>query len=284
MGNIEGVTSTGMKITLKDVLFVPKINGQLISVKSIESAGYTLTFKNEKVYASKNGGNRSSNRITVSRNVTFNEKKNSISSPSLITTQNIEDSSESESEQADAPEHTADPIVPPESETRRSTRTRKPVVKFPHPEVYAATNAEETFSYKELCERPTAEQRPWRKAMKEEINSMNENQVWELQHPPPGVKPITSKWIYKKKRDDYNTNERTIPDREESFVLYDLWAQLPSATTEKNGIPSVTSPLSIASCFSSVAVSFIDFKAAISQASYTILAVCILGHRRKVHW
>ncbi|KAG8176398.1 hypothetical protein JTE90_022068 [Oedothorax gibbosus] len=152
---------------------------------------------------------RSSNRITVSRNVTFNEKKNSISSPSLITTQNIEDSSESE--QADAPEHTADPIVPPESETRRSTRTRKPVVKFPHPEVYAATNAEETFSYKELCERPTAEQRPWRKAMKEEINAMNENQVWELQHPPPGVKPITSKWIYKKKRDGV-VFEVIVPD------------------------------------------------------------------------
>lgn len=37
-GDIEGETSKGIKITLKDVQFVPEISGQLISVKSIESA------------------------------------------------------------------------------------------------------------------------------------------------------------------------------------------------------------------------------------------------------
>jgi hypothetical protein len=30
---------------------------------------------------------------------------------------------------------------------------------------------------------------------------MSENQVWNLVDPPDGVRPIESKWIYKKKKD-----------------------------------------------------------------------------------
>ena len=39
------------------------------------------------------------------------------------------------------------------------------------------------------------------KAMKSEIESMYENQVWNLIDPPVGSKPIECKWIYKKKTD-----------------------------------------------------------------------------------
>jgi hypothetical protein len=41
----------------------------------------------------------------------------------------------------------------------------------------------------------------WQKAMKSEIESMYENQVWSLVDPPEGSWPIECKWIYKKKTD-----------------------------------------------------------------------------------
>jgi hypothetical protein len=37
--------------------------------------------------------------------------------------------------------------------------------------------------------------------MRSEIDSISENQVWNLVDPPDGVRPIKSKWIYKKKKD-----------------------------------------------------------------------------------
>jgi hypothetical protein len=37
--------------------------------------------------------------------------------------------------------------------------------------------------------------------MKSEIESMKENQVWNLIDPPDGVRTIECKWIYKKKKD-----------------------------------------------------------------------------------
>jgi len=39
----------------------------------------------------------------------------------------------------------------------------------------------------------------WRKAMEEEIDSIERNQTWELTELPVGKKPITLKWVYKSK-------------------------------------------------------------------------------------
>ena len=41
----------------------------------------------------------------------------------------------------------------------------------------------------------------WQEAMESEIESMRENQVWNLIDPPDGVKTIECKWIYEKKKD-----------------------------------------------------------------------------------
>jgi hypothetical protein len=47
----------------------------------------------------------------------------------------------------------------------------------------------------------------WQVAMRSEIDSMGENQVWNLVDPPDGVRPIECKWIYKNKKDmDGNVN------------------------------------------------------------------------------
>ena len=40
----------------------------------------------------------------------------------------------------------------------------------------------------------------WVKAMKTEMESMDSNQVWELVKPPANIKPISCKWVYKRKR------------------------------------------------------------------------------------
>ena len=40
----------------------------------------------------------------------------------------------------------------------------------------------------------------WQSAMKSEIDSMHENQVWDLVPLPEGIVPIGCKWVYKRKR------------------------------------------------------------------------------------
>jgi hypothetical protein len=58
---------------------------------------------------------------------------------------------------------------------------------------------DEPATYAEAMMDPDSEE--WQSAMRSEIDSMSENQVWNLVDPPDGVRPIESKWIYKKKKD-----------------------------------------------------------------------------------
>ncbi|KAK8593591.1 hypothetical protein V6N12_045668 [Hibiscus sabdariffa] len=41
----------------------------------------------------------------------------------------------------------------------------------------------------------------WLEAMRSEMDSMSNNQVWTLVEPPEGIKPIGCKWVFKKKTD-----------------------------------------------------------------------------------
>jgi len=43
----------------------------------------------------------------------------------------------------------------------------------------------------------------WRKAMDNEINSIGNNQTWELMDLPAGVKVIGVKWIFKTKLNEF---------------------------------------------------------------------------------
>jgi hypothetical protein len=58
---------------------------------------------------------------------------------------------------------------------------------------------DEPATYKEAMMGPNSVK--WQKAMKSEIESMYENQVWSLVDPPEGSRPIECKWIHKKKTD-----------------------------------------------------------------------------------
>ena len=58
---------------------------------------------------------------------------------------------------------------------------------------------DEPTSYQEAMMGPDSEK--WLLAMKSEMQSMYDNQVWTLIDPPDGVKTIGSKWVFKKKTD-----------------------------------------------------------------------------------
>ena len=83
------------------------------------------------------------------------------------------------------------------TEPRRSGRAIEPPEWF-HNEIFILED-DEPVHYKEAMAGPSS--REWHKAMKSEMESMYENQVWNLVEPPEGVKPIGCKWIFKRKTD-----------------------------------------------------------------------------------
>ena len=58
---------------------------------------------------------------------------------------------------------------------------------------------DEPLTYQDAMNSP--ESKRWLEAMKSEMDSMYENQVWTLVDAPEGVKPIECKWVFKKKTD-----------------------------------------------------------------------------------
>ncbi|KAK8516822.1 hypothetical protein V6N12_049534 [Hibiscus sabdariffa] len=58
---------------------------------------------------------------------------------------------------------------------------------------------DETKTYQDVVSSPDSEK--WLEAMRSEMDSMSENQVWTLVEPPEGVKNIGCKSVFKKKTD-----------------------------------------------------------------------------------
>ena len=50
----------------------------------------------------------------------------------------------------------------------------------------------------------------WYDAMKDELDSMANNQVWDLVELPKGGKVIGSKWVFKTKRDSLDNIEEQV--------------------------------------------------------------------------
>jgi len=104
-----------------------------------------------------------------------------------------------------------DPQEDNEITLRRSTRVRKSAI----PDEFIvylqesdynieADNDPETFSQA----MSSKESNLWHDAMKEEMNSMASNKVWDLVKLPGGVKAIGCKWVFKTKRDSQGNIER----------------------------------------------------------------------------
>ena len=84
------------------------------------------------------------------------------------------------------------------TELRRSNRTRTTPEWYGNPvmSVMLLDNDEPT-NYEEAMMSPDSEK--WLEAMKSEIGSMYDNQVWTLVDLPDGRKAVENKWIFKKK-------------------------------------------------------------------------------------
>ena len=59
--------------------------------------------------------------------------------------------------------------------------------------------SDESATYAEAMVSPDSE--AWLEAMRSVLKPMDENQAWDLVDPPPGIKAIGCKWVFKKKTD-----------------------------------------------------------------------------------
>ncbi|GJX45233.1 retrovirus-related pol polyprotein from transposon TNT 1-94 [Tanacetum coccineum] len=82
-----------------------------------------------------------------------------------------------------------------EVEPRRSKRARNE--KSFGPDFVSFMVENEPTSYREAV--TSSEGQQWREAIKSEIESILQNHTWELVDLPPGCKPLSYKWIFKKK-------------------------------------------------------------------------------------
>nr|CAN67941.1 hypothetical protein VITISV_033155 [Vitis vinifera] len=105
------------------------------------------------------------------------------------------------------------PIVDeiPPVEIRRSQRTRRPVLSNDY-YVYLGEgecDIREEVDLTTYCEALSSDKaNEWLIAMRDEMQSMSDNDVWELVDLPKGYKPIGCKWVFKTKRDNKGNVER----------------------------------------------------------------------------
>ena len=105
------------------------------------------------------------------------------------------------------------PIVDeiPPVEMRRSQRTRRPALSNDYyvylgEREYDIGEEVDPTTYCETLSNDKANE--WLIAMRDEMQSMSDNDVWELVNLPKGYKPIGCKWVFKTKRDNKGNVER----------------------------------------------------------------------------
>jgi hypothetical protein len=105
-------------------------------------------------------------------------------------------SSSSSSSSSDMPSSSAE-MTPP-----LPTRQRRPPDRY-SPSHYGLSVALEPTSYRDAKCHPE-----WQLAMAEEIAALERTGTWDLVSPPPGVRPIICKWVYKIKTRSDGSLER----------------------------------------------------------------------------
>ena len=93
-------------------------------------------------------------------------------------------------------ENSQDEDTDGEVEPRRSKRAR--TEKSFGPDFLTYMLEGEPQTYKEAVN--STESLMWKEAIKSEIDSIPHNHTWELVDLPSGCKPLSSKWIFKRKR------------------------------------------------------------------------------------
>lgn len=151
--------------------------------------------------------NPETRRIIVSRNVKFNEESKIERNRKYIST----GSDATESDDDDIGDRERSISIPgdnefdaadDEDEQRKSSRAKKQPVRYPNPETYEVMFVQqETLTFDDIVNFPKEEQELWKSAMDEEMKSMKENDVWDLENLPPDKRSISCKWVLRKKRD-----------------------------------------------------------------------------------
>lgn len=162
---------------------IPKDERQKLDSKSKKSImlGYGSETKGYRLY------DPEKKKVFYSRDVIFNETELYMQKESSTTVEKTVEISFSDS----VPE-SEEPQEVPAQQNQRPTRERRP------PNYYgewttAVTNNEQLSVEKAL------KQKEWNTAMKNEIQSMKENDVWELVELPAKKKLVSSKWVFKEK-------------------------------------------------------------------------------------
>lgn len=89
---------------------------------------------------------------------------------------------------------------------RRSTRERKTSRRYPSDEFVTLTDGGEPESYEEaLTDDHKGE---WLEAMQEEMQSLHENQTYELVELLKGKRALKNKWVYRLKTEENNSRPR----------------------------------------------------------------------------
>lgn len=82
---------------------------------------------------------------------------------------------------------------------RRTLRVPKRYADFIDVKEVLLAEGQEPISYKEAIQ--SSEASKWKEAMNDEIESLQQNNVWELILPPKGQEIVDNRWTYKAKRD-----------------------------------------------------------------------------------
>ncbi|RVW29582.1 Retrovirus-related Pol polyprotein from transposon TNT 1-94 [Vitis vinifera] len=156
----------------------------------------------------------SSDRLIVIQNapqVQTGDRQPIIEAPQIANDNPVDQVVQDSPEIIEQPIEQRDPQENVDSILRRSTRVRKPAIPSDYV-VYlqeldydiGAENDPETFSQAISCK----ESNLWYDAMKDEMNSMASNGVWNLVEFPNGAKAIGCKWVFKTKKDPLGNIER----------------------------------------------------------------------------
>ena len=138
--------------------------------------------------------NPKTHKLIKSRDAIFLEDEKGEENPILENPTNLEENKESSDSEEEAP-----PL-------RRSTRIKKPPIRFSESGLMLEEIEEEPETYEEAIESRHKEN--WEKAMQEEMKAIEENHTWSLEPLPKDRKAIGSKWVFKIKRDSLGKIER----------------------------------------------------------------------------
>ena len=188
---------------------MPKANRRKLDSKTTKYVllGYGANQKGYRLY--------DINRMKVihSRDVTFDENKVpdiptgkelcppyvelKVEEEPSANQREIPDSAETEEPEEANPEPTPPTQTPTESGPRRSTRLRQEPDRYSHSLALCSTEQSDPLSVAEAMS--SSDSSMWTKPMEKEMESLHQNNVWDLVQLPSDRKVVGSKWVFKRK-------------------------------------------------------------------------------------